>query len=185
MAMRKTQWLINSLLCILCVVVLVWMFVIGQAIGFEEQAKFYELLRNVSGIMFGVFGLWIGLLYPGLREKVFRSSNSGSRINQNEDRDAAKEANHLLEPFFTSLAILLIAFLFGILGPIARRVEELRPHSSLIRGCSCSFVGLLSILQIATIFRAMKITDLLTSSIARRKAKNEKRNRIRQNRTRD
>jgi len=183
----RAAW-VKRLLCVLglslALVSLGWMFWIGRDVPYAEQQKLYEMLRNVAGIMFAVFGLWIGLLYPELRKKVFSRGSENSDVPpkgieaEREDR----QADHLLQPFFISLTIVLVTVVVDIAGPIVRRIDWLVQHKNLLRGVSYILIGILALAQIVSILQAMKLTDGLKATISRGRSLKDIKNRIRQNR---
>lgn len=184
----RSEWIQGVflfLLSLLSIALIGWMFYIGQNIPYSEQNTLYDLLRNVAGTMFAVFGLWIALLYPDLRKKVF---SRGAKLpltsteSDGKKETDEKQADHLLQPFFMSLFILLITIVVNVLAPLVKRVEIFITYSSFIRGASYSLIGLLAICQILSILRAMRITDGLKSVISRARGEQKIKNRIRQNR---
>lgn len=164
-----------------------WMFSVGRDVPYVEQQKLYEMLRNVAGIMFAVFGLWIGLLYPELRKKVFSRGTDKSDVPSKgiEAEREDRQADHLLQPFFISLAIVLITIVVDIAGPIVKRIEGLVEYKSLIRGISYFTIGVLALAQIVSILQAMKLTDGLKATISGGRSVRDIRSRIRQNRNRN
>lgn len=175
---------IRLLTVVTAIIVVSWMYWVGRDVPFSEQTHIYAILRNVAATMFTVFGLWIGLLYPELRTKVFsRGKTTEFDVADNVTAEGNEEwqADRILQPFFLSLIILLVTFAAGVLGPIVKRAEPLKPFTEPIRGLSYSLIGLLAFLQVATIWRAMRITDNLKAAISRGKEKREVRLRIRQN----
>lgn len=181
---RATKVVITILLLVIVCVGLAWMFILGKQVPFVEQQKLYEMIRNVAGIMFAVFGLWIGLLYPELRKRVF----SRGRQVSNEDphdiaaKDEDRQADHLLQPFFVSLFIVLVTVVVDIASPLLKRVEWLIQQRSLLRGVSYCLIGVLALAQIVSILQAMKITDGLKATISRGRKVKEVKDRTRQNR---
>lgn len=181
---RVVNGVIAALLSVSLCAILGWMFILGRKVPFAEQQKLFEMLRNVAGIMFAVFGLWIGLLYPELRKKVFKRGTEKSDVptkgieTEREDR----QADHLLQPFFVSLAIVLITVVLDIAGPILKRIDWLAQFKDLLRGLSYALVGVLALAQIVSILQAMKLTDGLKATISRGRSVKEIKERIRQNR---
>lgn len=176
--------LLSVLLSSLAIVLLGWMFWIGQDVPYVEQQKLYEMLRNVAGIMFAVFGLWIGLLYPGLRKRVFSRGTATPDVPPNgiEAEPEDRQADHLLQPFFVSLAIVLVTVVVDIAGPVVKRIDWLLQHKGLLRGMSYSLIGVLALAQIFSIFQAMKLTDGLKATISKGRSVKDVKDRIRQNR---
>ena len=183
---KHYRLLVRGMLLLLGLVILGGMFWIGQGIPYSEQQGIYSVLLTVAGIMFTVFGLWIGLLYPELRKKVFGRGQVSPPVIENTDGNdkdnVDRQADHLLQPFFASLFILLATFIVYVVGPILARVSWLVPIKEILRGISYAFIGVLAFLQLRTIFGAMKITDGLKSTISRGIKRRDIKNRIRQNR---
>lgn len=181
---RIMKCVIAVLLAGLVCGILGWMFVLGKQVPFVEQQKLFEMLRNVAGIMFAVFGLWIGLLYPELRKRVFSRGATHSEIPHKgiEAEREDRQADHLLQPFFVSLAIVLVTVVVDIAAPILKRIDLLVQHKSLMLGISYSLVGLLALAQIVSILQAMKLTDGLKATISRGRTAKDIKERIRQNR---
>ncbi len=181
---RAMKVVFAILLVMLLCVALAWMFILGKQVPFAEQQKLYEMIRNVAGIMFAVFGLWIGLLYPELRKRVFSrgrqfANEDGHDIaGTNEDR----QADHLLQPFFVSLFIVLVTVVIDIAGPLIKRVDWFMQQRPLLRGVSYCVIGVLALMQIVSILQAMKITDGLKATISRGRKAKEIKDRTRQNR---
>lgn len=176
--------LISSLMIVVAIALLGWMFSLGQMVPFVQQMKLYEMLRNVAGTMFAVFGLWIALLYPELRNKVFgrRASGASSEPVLPLETSESRQADHLLMPFFLSLIILLITVIVDVAGPLAKNIDVLVRNGWIVRGLSYAVVGMLAMLLIVSIVGAMRITDGLKAVISRGEKNRDVRKRMRQNR---
>ena len=73
----RAQWvklLISVLLVLLATVSLGWMCWVGRFVPYAEQQKLYEMLRNVAGTMFAVFGLWIACFIQNYERKCLVES---------------------------------------------------------------------------------------------------------------
>lgn len=175
---------ITTLLILLTLIGLPWMFVLGMQVPLAEQQRLYDIIRDVASIMFAVFGLWIGLLYPELRKKVF---SRGRQLASDEGQELARtsedrQANHLLQPFFVSLFIVLVTVVVDVVGPLLKQVDWLVQQKAQLRGLSYCLVGVLALMQITSITQAMKITEGLKATISRGSKEKEVKDRIRQNR---
>jgi hypothetical protein len=169
-------------LILLALAAIYWSFRLGRDVALKDQIGVYQILQNVSGIMFAVFGLWIGLLYPGLRKRVFERSvcrDDAEEVSINEDD--TRVADHLLLPFFLSLFILLSTLVTIVVHPLLRQIPQLVAHKELVRGASFAVLTSLAIAQIWTIFSAMHMTEALKGVVSRRSTRNKVALRIRQN----
>lgn len=144
---------------------------VGRDVPFKEQHALYSMLQNVSGIMFAVFGLWIGLLYPDIRRRVFSVDHSpdagNSTSNERHDSDDDTQANEILQPFFVSLSILLITIAVYVLAPLGGRLSISVTLEEWLRGISYGLIVLLAVLQITTVLQSIRITDRLKATISR------------------
>lgn len=168
------------LIAILAAMVVIWSFVLGKSVAISEQITVYQVLQNVSGIMFAVFGLWIGLLYPGLRKRVFERSRVDC-VDPAERDDDNQVADHLLLPFFLSLGILLLTLVVIVAHPLLCQIEAFVAHKELLRGLSFAVLSGLALAQLWTIFSAMHMTEALKGIVSRQSTRNKVANRIRQN----
>lgn len=181
------RWVVVLLFLILGTVAVSGLGYMGRKIPYTEQQPLYAMIQTVSGIMFGIFGLWIALLYPDLRQKVFSvdgNKEANSHVTQNGvvPADEVQQADHILEPFFVSLFVLLVTVVVMVVAPVVRRMPALQIWAEVIRGMSFGLIGLLTVLEITTILRAMRVTDGLKAALGQGKAIQQVKARIRQNR---
>jgi len=180
MSRPSYQLIARILLGILAVAVVVWSLVLGRSVTMSEQIAVYQVLQNVSGIMFAVFGLWIGLLYPGLRKRVFERSRTDSNGSESQDDDN-QVADHLLLPFFLSLAILMLTLVAMVVHPLLCQIALLVAYKELLRGLSYAVLSSLALAQLWTIFSAMHMTEALKGVVSRQSTRNKVAERMRQN----
>jgi amino acid permease len=158
-----------------------WCYVLGQSLSFKEHVEAYAMVRNVSGVMFGVFGLWVGLLYPDLRKKIFRSDGQGASDERQDASENERQANSLLQPFFCSLAIFLLSFVAGVAVPLGRHIPLIQSHPMTAKGISYATIGILALVQIWTIWNAIQLTDVMKKSVDLASKRKQLRDRRRQN----
>ena len=65
---------IDFIKILFAIVFALFCFQYGRQISFETHMNIYETLLTASGILFGVFGLWVSILYPGILEKSLNES---------------------------------------------------------------------------------------------------------------
>lgn len=167
---------------LLVTVVVLWSFVLGMSVEIREQIAIYQVLQNVSGIMFAVFGLWIGLLYPELRKRVFERSHAAPEIEEGRSNDD-HVADSLLFPFFLSLVVVLVTLVVVVANPILRQVTALMDYKEFLRGFSFALLSGLALAQLWAICLAMNMTEALKTFIGRQSTRNNVTDRVRQNAT--
>ena len=76
--------------------------------SYDSLMNAYDVLLNASGILFGILGLWVGIFYL----EAVKNSTEPEKYKQ-----AVKQSNDLLQPFFFSLVSFFITFLVVFLTP--------------------------------------------------------------------
>ena len=181
MKLPSLSFAFHALLLALATSVMFGAYWLGRSVVMSDQIAVYQVLQNVSGIMFAVFGLWIGLLYPGLRKRVFERDDKPCTAADESSSSDNKVADHLLLPFFLSLIILFLTLLVIVIVPLLRQLPTLLAAKEILRGISFSLITLLAMLQTWTIFSAMHMTEALKGVISKGSAKKKIALRIRQN----
>ena len=173
---------VKMLLSAMAIVSVAWCYVLGQSLSFKEHVEGFAMVRNVSGVMFGVFGLWVGLLYPDLRKKIFRVESSEASAGTQNVSENERQANSLLQPFFCSLAIFLLSFVAGVALPLGRHIPAIQPYHLTAKGISYAVICILALVQIWTIWNAIQLTDVMKKSVDLAAKRKQMRERRRQNR---
>lgn len=134
----------------------------GIKIPFDAHIKIYDTLLTASGILFGVFGLWVSILYPDILTK----SLDEKRMNENPS-DISAKANQLLQPMFFSLLLFLIMIFVEFLAPFIR-VLDISPDTRLvIKGISASVASLIFVALVISIFQAIDQTELFQAIVTK------------------
>lgn len=110
-------------------------FNFGGDISFSKQWPLYESLRTTAGIIFGVMGVWIALIYPDTLAKVL------DKDQQNKE-DEINKLRKVLEPLIMATIILLLVLLIGVFVPILKQFDILIEYVVFLR--MASFFILLS-----------------------------------------
>lgn len=134
----------------------------GVKIPFDVHIKIYDTLLTASGILFGVFGLWVSILYPDILTKSLDEKNT----NENPS-DISAKANQLLQPMFFSLLLFLIMIFVEFLAPFIR-VLDISPYARLvIKGISASVASLIFVALVISIFQAIDQTELFQAIVTK------------------
>lgn len=181
MKLPSLSCIFHAFFLILATIAIIVSYLLGRSVVMSDQIAVYQVLQNVSGIMFAVFGLWIGLLYPGLRKRVFERDDKPCMATDESRSNDNKVADHLLLPFFLSLIILFLTLSVIVFVPLLRQLPTFLAVKDILRGISFSFITLLTMLQTWTIFSAMHMTEALKGVISKGSAKKKIASRIRQN----
>lgn len=136
-----------------------WVFRVGGGIPFAEQWPQVESLREISSIIFGVFGAWIALIYPGKLEEIFKREKKEDRKND------VVAIERLLLPMRFTTVILFFLLLFGLFGPFLKQFPWAVANAFYFRGLSFLLLSVLSILQIVAIVMALFPAGLISQEI--------------------
>lgn len=69
----------------------------GRCIDMEARLEVYEMLHNVVGTLFGVFGLWVGVIYPKALQELISPKKKHSAT--------VLEVQLLIRPLILSLGL--------------------------------------------------------------------------------
>ena len=109
--------------------------VYGEDVPFHEQWPLYTGLRATAGIIFGVLGAWIAIIYPRALKNIFGNTEESSpsrRINQ---------VRRLKAPMWYSTLVLVAVLVVGLVEPILKQFDFLIRHRSILRAVSLAFLG--------------------------------------------
>lgn len=135
-------------LLVLCALWGVCSFFIGRNIPFQVQKELLEPLLSIAGIIFGVLGIWVGILYPGIISKAEDIEIALDEKSVNE------EVEELIFPFVISLVLLVIIILLLYLAPVLKVFCFPDSAVFVLRGIAFSIV---SIVTLCWIYRVLKL----------------------------
>ncbi|PWN06709.1 hypothetical protein [Rhodohalobacter mucosus] len=119
------------------------LFWFGSGVSINDQKEIFSKLLNISGILFGIMGAWIAIIYSESLNKVFSKD-----YKTEERKEALKEIDFLLFPMALSATIVVSILLFFVAYPIFRQINFMLKHHLLIRSFSFMGIGFLTILQV-------------------------------------
>ena len=107
----------------------------GGDVPFHEQWPLYKGLRATAGIVFGVLGAWIAIIYPRALKNMFGNEEEASSSQRN------KQVRRLKAPMWYSTLVLAGVLVVGLGEPILKQFDFLLRHRSVLRAASLAFVG--------------------------------------------
>lgn len=126
----------------------------GQKIEFSKQWPMFEALRTTAGIIFGVLGAWLAIIYP----RAFTQQSSSE--TEREMIQAEKVlATKLLTPIRHSTVVLATVLTLGLLAPILQQVVWLSAYTAQLRGVAFLILTYLTLVQLWTIFLSLFPTE--------------------------
>jgi hypothetical protein len=125
-------------------------FYFGKNVSYKEQSSLFDNLRTTSGIIFTIMGIWIAVIYPNSLLKVF-----SQEITTEEDMQHIEKIYNLIMPMVYSAIIFSVVLIIQMIYPLAKQISFFNSNISTFRGLLYSFIGILNILQIWTLFIAL------------------------------
>ncbi|HGG9889900.1 TPA: hypothetical protein ACJKCP_002067, partial [Neisseria meningitidis] len=113
---------------------------LGANIRFEEQWVLYEALRTTASIIFAVVGV---IVYPERLKSPFSQTFSSPVYRRG--------FKQLFSPVISSIFILSIVLLVGLLAPLLKHIEAIIQYIPLCRKISFSLLASLTMWQIYTV----------------------------------
>ena len=158
---------------IFTLVFVIFCFHMGAKISFDAHMKIYDTLLTISGILFGVFGLWVSILYPGILEKSLKESGKTEM-----PADISSRADQLLRPMFISLFLFLIMIFVVFLAPFMQALELPKIIRSLMKCISAWMAGLIFLALADSILQSMRQTEAFQTLVTRNATLTDMKNRF-------
>ncbi|MEI3040944.1 MAG: hypothetical protein V8T90_17950 [Victivallales bacterium] len=137
-------------------------FRLGGKLSFDAHIKIYDTLLTASGILFGVFGLWVSVLYPGILEKSLQESGKAEWKGT-----ISAKADQLLRPLFIALFLFLIMIIVVFIAPFVRALNFSQNIRFWLKCISASVAGLIFISLMDSVLQAMNQTEAFQTMITR------------------
>lgn len=147
---------------IFAIVFSVFCFRLGAKLSYDIHIKIYDTLLTASGILFGVFGLWVSILYPGILDKSLQEAGK-----TDTPENISSKADQLLRPMFFSLLLFLMMVFIEFLAPFIRTLEFSSNMRIMVKCFSASVAGLIFISLMDSVLQAMNQTEAFQTMITR------------------
>jgi hypothetical protein len=94
-------------------------YFLGPFVSFSIQKTLSTTLGGISSILFGVLGIWIGLMAPENLKQIYTTSISETR------RENWNELEGLYKPVFISLFVFSLSTSFSFIGELLKTIPLL------------------------------------------------------------
>lgn len=143
------------------IITLALLYFTGQNINYAVQSKYFDNIRTIASIIFGVTGAWLAITYP----KAL-SSASAARLASSENRDAAlsraSEDSEVLIGFVKTMIISIIIIAISLTIPFLKEILsmfqwalDIKEH---LRGFLYSLLGITTVIQLLLLGLTLKNT---------------------------
>lgn len=166
---KKIKNQLSSIIYILLALVIGYFcFTYGKNIPYEVQEKMFDALRNTSATIFTIMGIWIAVIYPDGFSETFSSRSSNS-----QEKKQIERVRKLLYPMVYSTIIFSSVLIFQFFAPIAEQISFFNNNSEIIRGITYAFLGVLTIVQLWTLFLAIVPAEYLLRDLTYSESKKQ------------
>lgn len=128
----------NSIfLCVFLAICISIGILLGPIIPFEIQKTLSSTLSGIASILFGVLGIWIGIMAPDNLKSIY------TNCPNDEKRKNWKDLEQLYKPVFISLIVFAVSTSFSFLGELLKAITALKNHYRVFRITGLSILMLL------------------------------------------
>lgn len=160
MTTRKKYSLI-ILLLIFSIATTYLLFTTGMNITYEKQAAYFDNVRTIASIIFGVTGAWLAISYPKALSSA-RYANEANSINRKQALLEAEKDIKILTGFIEVMVISIIIIAASLAIPFIKETvsnyQWALDIKEYLRGATYSFLGIISIAQLGLLLMTLKNT---------------------------
>ena len=136
---------------------------------YDSLMSVYGTLLNAGGILFGIFGLWVGVLYPGILEKS---------SDPNKYKNSASQSNDLLKPLFVSSFLFFVMLFVSFFAPFMKEAHLSSNEKMIIKGFSAGVAAGVFVVLLCEIVSSMSQVDCFQRIILRNETKTDMKKRV-------
>ncbi len=121
----------------------------------------YDVLLNAAGILFGILGLWVGIFYL----ETLKNSSEQEKYKQ-----AVKQSNDLLQPFFFSLLSFFATFSVVFLTPFFSTIDINEDFRIILKCLFAEGAALIFWILVLQVIVSMQQVGLFQGAVSRNAA---------------
>ncbi|MFD1383036.1 hypothetical protein ACFQ45_06645 [Rhodanobacter aciditrophus] len=167
------KWLLIILASSIALVTLYFLFIAGKNISYEAQSKYFDNVRTIASIIFGVTGAWLAITYP----KALSSASAARQASADERTEAlnrATEDSKILIGFVRTMIISIVVIAISLSVPFVKEILALYQWAidikEYFRGILYTLLGITSIVQLALLGLTLRNTYLALTELNRETA---------------
>lgn len=135
--------------------------------SFDFHWKQIESLREIASITFGVFGLWLAVVYPGKLTNILRATSS-------EVREAEfREISYLFYAMILTSFVIFIILIYGYFALFLSGISLSLVFKGYLKAGSLCLLIVLSIAEIVSVFLAISPAFSLLFSFQNARERND------------
>ncbi len=167
--MKLVKWIIVT------VIVITIAFFFGEKFPYSVQKGLAQSLSSISSILFGVLGIWAGVMAPEKLKEIYTADNHNDRESN------WKDLEFLFRPIFLSLGVFSLSTIYIFIGEILKQVELLSDHILILRRISFFYIIYLFIITLILIKLSIRPGFLMLSKSMRYIKNEDRKDRLFQN----
>ncbi len=157
-------------------VVTIFLFKAGMEITYALQEKYFDGIRSIAAIIFGVSGAWLAITYPKALSSAEQARSTDSNHRKQALADASDDAEVLLG-FVHTMIVSIIIIAVSLAVPFAKEALTQWPwaleHKDYFRGSLYSLLWLLAVVQLSLLMTTLKSTYRALNELKRHLAEAE------------
>lgn len=137
----------------------------GTAVPFVEQKPAFDGLLQIAGIVFGVLGAWLAIVYPGALGDVLKGRR---QLGEPETRSLQQ----LVGPMITATVVILAVLAANVFAPWAKHQPWIIAHTDWARRGAFGALGLFSTTLLWGVLECLVPLANAQNAIAQTRAEN-------------
>ncbi|WP_441000410.1 hypothetical protein [Fodinibius sp. SL11] len=121
-------------------------FLFGSYVNGETQKEIYINLIRISGIVFGIMGAWIAIVFSNSIKIIF-----SSEVPLVDKKAAYDNIEHLLIPMYLSTLVIISSLIYLVAYPVVKSLPFFQPYSDMLQSISFAWAGVMLMLQLLAI----------------------------------
>lgn len=170
MSNTKSRKVFSFLTIIVMAGVTVFLFKAGMDITYALQEKYFDGIRSIAAIIFGVSGAWLAITYPKALSSAEQARNTDSDHRKRALADASDDAEVLLG-FVHTMIVSIIVIAVSLAIPFAKEALTQWPwalaHKGYFRGSLYAILWVLAVVQLSLLLTTLKSTYKALSELRR------------------
>lgn len=158
---QREKKLVAIFAMIISIIALWLLFSAGKEISYSIQSKYFDNIRSIASIIFGVTGAWLAITYP----KALSSAKKARQASEEEREVAlsrASEDSEILIGFVRTMIISIVIISISLAIPFIKEVLAMYQWAidlnEYFRGALYSILGFISVVQLGLLITTLKNT---------------------------
>jgi len=158
---KREKKLATCLVALIAIGVLWLLFNAGKEISYAVQSKYFDNVRSIASIIFGVTGAWLAITYPKALSSA-REARQATAEGREIALTRASEDSEILIGFVRTMIISIVIISIALAIPFVKEIFAMYQWAidlkEYFRGILYSTLGLMSVVQLGLLITTLKNT---------------------------